>query len=164
MKRCLLYLILPVTALAISVAMAQNVPQPFSPVPDAGASFKASYLAEYGLDYDGAIRPMTALIESDSRNYAASARLGWLHYLKGAHAESERHYKNAIRLVPTHFGAIAGMGHCFAQLGDLPLALRCYRRARRLNPQIDGINEAIDRLQAKIKDSSDSGVFDAMVH
>ncbi len=109
--------------------MAQNVPQPFSPVPDAGASFKASYLAEYGLDYDGAIRPMTALIESDSRNYAASARLGWLHYLKGAHAESERHYKNAIRLVPT-------TSECRVGLMAPLLAQRKYEEVETLGRQL----------------------------
>jgi len=81
-------------------------------------------------------------------------------YLKGDYAGSIKACRRAIQLVPMHFGAISGMGHCFAQTGELNLALRCYRRARRINPQLEGINDAINRLQTKIKDMSDSGFFE----
>lgn len=81
-------------------------------------------------------------------------------YLAGRYDESIKACRKAIQLVPTHFGAISGMGHCFAQLGELNLALRCYRRARRINPQLDGIGDAIARLQTRITDMSDSGFFE----
>lgn len=81
-------------------------------------------------------------------------------YLSGQYEQCIQACRTAIQLVPTHFGAISGMGHCFAQIGELNLALRCYRRARRLNPHLEGIKDAIDRLQTKIKDMSDSGFFE----
>ncbi len=81
-------------------------------------------------------------------------------FLAGDYKESIKAARKAIQLVPKHFGAIAGMGHCFAQLGELGMALRCYRRARRVNPQLDGIAQTIASLQTKIKDMSDSGFFE----
>ncbi len=114
--------------------------------------------------YTQAIEMFEEAVAIDPQFAEAFNQCSIAHFLAGQYDEAIEDCRKAIRLVPTHFGAIAGMGHCFAQLGDLPLALRCYRRARRLNPQIDGINQAIERLQEKIKDSSDSGVFDAMVH
>ena len=68
--------------------------------------------------------------------------------------------KQAVRLLPSHFGAIAGLGHCFAELGELTLALRCYRRAKRINPQTEGLSDAIERLQTRVCDMSDSGYFE----
>ena len=58
--------------------------------------------------------------------------------------------RRTIRLIPTHFGAIAGMGHCFAQLGDLDQALQCYRAALRINPRLKAIAQAIRSLETKI--------------
>ncbi len=81
-------------------------------------------------------------------------------FLAARYDESIKACRRAIQLVPTHFGAISGMGHCFAQLGELNLALRCYRRARRINPHLEGIADAITRLQTKISDMSDSGFFE----
>jgi hypothetical protein len=81
-------------------------------------------------------------------------------YLDGDYDGSIKACKKAIKLVPLHFGAISGMGHSFAQMGELNLALRCYRRARKINPQLEGINDAINRLQTKITDMSDSGFFE----
>jgi hypothetical protein len=87
-------------------------------------------------------------------------QLGIAYYLNGQYKLSVKASQQAIKLIPTHFGAIAGMGHAFAQLDELTLALRCYRRAKRINPQMDGLKGAIDRLQTKIVDMSDSGYFE----
>jgi len=66
--------------------------------------------------------------------------------------ESLANSHKTIRLLPTHFGAIAGMGHCFAQLGDLDRALQCYRSALRINPRLKAIARAIRGLEIKIPD------------
>ncbi|MEX2217086.1 MAG: tetratricopeptide repeat protein [Phycisphaeraceae bacterium] len=110
-------------------------------------------------NYPQAITQLKQAVAIDPQFAEAFNQLGIAFYLNNQFDESIKACRCAVRLVPHHFGAISGMGHCFAQLGELQLALRCYRRARRINPRMDGISDAIDRLQTKIKDMSDSGEF-----
>ena len=115
--------------------------------------------------YKDAIRKLKEAVAIDPQFAEAYNQLGIAFYLNNQFDESIKACRSCVKMVPHHFGAIAGMGHSFAQLGELQLALRCYRRARRLNPRMEGISAAIARLQTKIKDMSDSGEFavDAIV-
>lgn len=68
--------------------------------------------------------------------------------------------RSAITLIPVHFGAIAGMGHCYTQLGELRRALACYRRALEINPRMPAIQQMIQRLEGHAKSDNDSsGMF-----
>lgn len=111
-------------------------------------------------EYETAIKKFHQATAIDPNFAEAYNQCGIACFLAGQYDESIKACRKAIQLVPTHFGAISGMGHCFAQLGELNLALRCYRRARRINPHLEGIADAITRLQTKIKDMSDSGFFE----
>ena len=53
----------------------------------------------------------------------------------------------AVRLVPTHFGAWAGMGHCHAQRGEVAEALACYRRAMAIHPTLASVAEMVCELE-----------------
>lgn len=64
--------------------------------------------------------------------------------------------RRAVDLIPTHFGAIAGMGHCYTQMGELCQAFRCYRQALRINPHMPAISRAIHKLEARIHDANDA--------
>ncbi|MDH3583281.1 MAG: tetratricopeptide repeat protein [Phycisphaerae bacterium] len=55
--------------------------------------------------------------------------------------------EQALARVPHHFGAAAGIGHCYAQRGDLREAARYYRRALAINPRMDLIAEALDGIE-----------------
>ncbi len=44
-------------------------------------------------------------------------------------------------------GAASGMGQCFMNQKKLRAALRVYRRANRLNPNLEGVREAIQSLE-----------------
>lgn len=134
--------------------------------PEAARPFREGLSHLSADQYEQAIEKLTEAADIDPGFAEAYNQLGIAHFLAGHFDESILACRKAIQLVPSHFGAIAGMGHCFAQLGELNLALRCYRRARRINPQLEGINQAIDRLQTKIKDMSDSGEFmvESIVH
>jgi len=111
-------------------------------------------------EYEEAIAKFHEATAIDPNFAEAHNQCGIASFLAGNYDASIKACRKAIQLVPTHFGAIAGMGHCFAQHGELNLALRCYRRARRINPHIEGIADAIASLQTKIKDISDSGFFE----
>lgn len=69
--------------------------------------------------------------------------------------------QQALALMPSHFGAMAGMGHCHAELGDLETALGCYRRAISINPRMKAIADAVHRLEARLREENDSsGMFE----
>jgi tetratricopeptide (TPR) repeat protein len=56
--------------------------------------------------------------------------------------------ERAVELMPCHFGALAGMGHCYAHLGDVRRAIECYRRALVVNPHLECVRQAIEHLKA----------------
>lgn len=58
--------------------------------------------------------------------------------------------KQVVKRMPCHFGAWAGMGHCYAHLGDLQRAVESYERALEVNPHLDCVREAVDELRNKL--------------
>jgi len=128
--------------------------------PDASTPFRQGLAHLADDDYDRAATSFRQATQADESFTEAWNQLGIAYYLKGEYRQAMEAYRQAIKRLPMHFGAIAGMGHCFAQLGDLNMALRCYRRARRINPRMDGIAETIERLQTRVVDMSDSGMFE----
>jgi tetratricopeptide (TPR) repeat protein len=54
----------------------------------------------------------------------------------------------AITLNPVHFGALAGMGHCYLQRHELKPALAAYERALAVNPHMAGIRQNIEQIRA----------------
>lgn len=63
--------------------------------------------------------------------------------------ESLRDSRRAVELMPCHFGAWAGMGHCHAHRGELEAALSCYRRALSINPHLQCIAEMVAALESR---------------
>lgn len=118
-------------------------------------------LAHLGADnHEDAIASFKQAIKLDPTFAEAYNQCAIAHYLHGKFTLAIEYAKKAVRLIPNHFGAIAGLGHSFAELGELTLALRCYRRAKRINPQTEGLADAIDRLQTRVCDMNDSGYFE----
>jgi tetratricopeptide (TPR) repeat protein len=57
-------------------------------------------------------------------------------------------------LEPRHFGALSGMGMILERSGFSDDALRAYRRALEIAPQLASLRAAVDRLTAAIKGQS----------
>ncbi len=90
-----------------------------------------------------------ATIDSDfaeAHNQCAIA-----HYLLSQWGESLRSCGNAVRLMPTHFGALSGMGHCLMELGDPARALHCYQGALRINPRMETIANSVRHLETVLR-------------
>lgn len=113
-------------------------------------------------ELDAALTKFRQAIQLDPDFAEAYNQAGIVLYLQGRWRESMRYCCRAIQRMPMHFGAIAGLGHCYAQLGDLTQALSCYRRALRINPNMPLIARATDALQQRIRDVNDSsGIYGA---
>jgi len=69
------------------------------------------------------------------------------HFVRGDYSKAIRDCEKVLRLNPHHFGAAAGMGQCFMKQEKLRAALRIYRRANRINPNLDKIRETIVSLE-----------------
>jgi hypothetical protein len=58
--------------------------------------------------------------------------------------------QRAVELMPIHFGAWTGMGHCHAHQGRLPQAISCYQKALSINPHMCQIRQAVEEIKCQI--------------
>jgi hypothetical protein len=77
------------------------------------------------------------------------------HYLQEEFPESLADCRRAVELMPCHFGAWAGLGHCAAHMGDTHEAIRCYKTALSINPHLDCIRQAVDELKKQLGQHGD---------
>ena len=69
-------------------------------------------------------------------------------YLEDEFALALADIERALALNPRHFGALAGLGTIYEQLGDTDGALAAMRAVRALNPNHPDLDESIRRLEA----------------
>jgi len=83
------------------------------------------------------------------------------HFFEGDWKCAIKDCMRTVERVPQHFGAMSGMGHCYAQMNDLPRALKCYRHALNVNPRMPAISLACEKIEACLRNKSneDSGMF-----
>ena len=60
--------------------------------------------------------------------------------------------EEAIELNPCHFGAFAGMGHCYLRLGYLREAMDAYQQALKINPHLYAIVYTILQIQVALRE------------
>jgi tetratricopeptide (TPR) repeat protein len=71
-------------------------------------------------------------------------------YLMEQYEKSIEYCRRAVELMPCHFGALAGMGHCFAHLDRAREAIESYERALEVNPHLECIRQTIEELRKKL--------------
>ena len=67
------------------------------------------------------------------------------------YTDSIRDCRQTLEINPYHFGGAAGMGQSYLQLNDRISALECFRRALRLNPNLEGVRAKVIYLQKSLK-------------
>jgi tetratricopeptide (TPR) repeat protein len=72
------------------------------------------------------------------------------HYLADRYELSIADCRKATRLVPCHFGAWAGMGHCFLSLSRFKQALGSYERALAINPHLDSLRQTAAEIRSRL--------------
>jgi tetratricopeptide (TPR) repeat protein len=117
---------------------------------EAMPDFKRGLLAMENEDLRGALESFHRAVEVDPAFAEAFNQCSIAHYLLEEWDKALNDAQAAVALVPGHFGALAGMGHCHAQLGDLETAADWYRRALRVNPRMHAICRALRQIERRI--------------
>jgi tetratricopeptide (TPR) repeat protein len=73
------------------------------------------------------------------------------HFLSNDYPSAIRDCRHTLRLNPYHFGAMAGLGHCFAAMGRLNQALAAYRCTLWLHPRLEGIQRTIREVRRSLQ-------------
>jgi tetratricopeptide (TPR) repeat protein len=88
-----------------------------------------------------------ALIRKSPRFAEAYNQRAVFYFQRGDYANAIADCEKALRLNPCHFGAASGMGQCYMRQKKLRAALRVFRRAHRINPNLDSVRDAILSLE-----------------
>jgi tetratricopeptide (TPR) repeat protein len=74
-------------------------------------------------------------IVSDQPDFAeAWNRRAVLYYTLGEYAKARDDCQEVLRLNPVHFGALHGLGLCYAALGNYHAAIQAFRKALEIQP------------------------------
>lgn len=68
-------------------------------------------------------------------------------YLMEKHDRSIADCERAVERMPCHFGALAGLGNCYADLGRRREAVEAYERALAVNPHMDCVRGMVEELR-----------------
>ena len=82
---------------------------------------------------------------------------GWnkratIYFLLGENEKSLKDCEEVFRRNPKHFGALAGAGQIHLQLGNMRSALEFFRRAVKVNPDLEGPAQMIPLLERHLQD------------
>lgn len=98
-----------------------------------------------------AVRRATELVEQAPWFAEVWNQRAIAYYQLGRYSESVRDCQQAMEINPYHFAAAVGMGQCYLKLNDPIAALECFRRALRLNPNLEGVRTQVVYLQRSLK-------------
>ena len=107
-------------------------------------------------EYEAALDSFKKAAIADPNFSEAYNQCSLVYYLQGRWDKSIKYCQKALALIPRHFGAMAGLGHCYTQKGDFKRALTHYRMAHQINPNVNAVQAAIERLQARVRDANDA--------
>jgi tetratricopeptide (TPR) repeat protein len=96
---------------------------------------------------DDVLAGFEALIRRSPRFAEAYNQRAIYYFQRGDYARSIIDCEKTLRLNPCHYAAACGMGQCFLKLNKLRAALRIFRRANRINPNLENVREEIQSLE-----------------
>jgi tetratricopeptide (TPR) repeat protein len=104
-------------------------------------------------DFSHAISHFTRAIELDPNFSEAYNQRAIVKYLQERYDESIQDCLHTVELMPCHFGAWAGLGHCHAHEGHLRDAVESYDRALKINPHMECVRQMVCELRKKISEA-----------
>jgi tetratricopeptide (TPR) repeat protein len=88
-----------------------------------------------------------ALLRKAPRFAEVYNQRGIFHFRCGVMSRAIADCDRALRLNPCHFGAASGLGQCFMKQKKLRAALRSFRRALRINPNLESVRQTIMSIE-----------------
>lgn len=107
--------------------------------------------------HNEAIGVFSRIIETKPEFAEGWNRRATVYYLAGQYDKSIADCHEVLKRNPRHFGALSGMGQIHVQLEDYENALRWYRGALEVNPNMLGVEMNIRLLEEKLKDQRAPG-------
>lgn len=101
-------------------------------------------------NYLTAINQFSLAFNADPAFSEALNQRAIAYYLSSRFQEAIDDCLQVVALMPPHFGALAGMGHCYAQQGLFHAARSAYCRALAVYPYMDGVRESLSDVEAVI--------------
>jgi tetratricopeptide (TPR) repeat protein len=101
-------------------------------------------------EYEKSVGHFSRALEIDPTFAEAYNQRAIAKYLQERYDESMEDCTRAIQWMPFHFGAWAGMGHCYTHQGRFHEALECYTKALEINPHFGGIGKAVNELKKRL--------------
>jgi tetratricopeptide (TPR) repeat protein len=111
---------------------------------------------EHG-NYECAIEKFSQAIGEDRTFAEAHNQRAIAYYLTEQYGKSIEDCRAALELMPQHFGAMAGMGHCHAHRGEWKDARKCYRLALAIHPRLDGVGSSLEQIEQLMKEHPEVG-------
>jgi len=103
-------------------------------------------------NYISALEKFSQAVQDDAQFAEAYNQRAITYYLTERFDESIADCKAALALVPQHFGAMAGMGHSYAHMGQWQQARQCYRLALAIHPRLEGIQASLDQIEQLLRE------------
>jgi tetratricopeptide (TPR) repeat protein len=101
--------------------------------------------------YDKVVPRASKLLSRSPTLAEAWNQRAYAHHALGNFVESIRDCHEALEINPYHFIAAMGMGRAYLELGNAVSALECFRRALRLNPDLEGVRAQVVRLARRVE-------------
>lgn len=102
-------------------------------------------------EFDAAVEHFTRALKADPTFAEAYNQRAIVRYLEERYDDSISDCKRAVERMPHHFGAWAGMGHCYAHLGRLKQAAACYEKVLAIHPSFGGVRQVLDELRHRLE-------------
>jgi tetratricopeptide (TPR) repeat protein len=101
-------------------------------------------------DLAKAHRGLTALIARRPDFAEAHNQRAIVHFRLGEFQKAVEDCQQAIQRNAFHFGAQSGLAQCLVRLKKPRAALRAFRQALKINPELDGVAESIRELEESL--------------
>ncbi len=115
--------------------------------PEANCQMKKGMESLNARDFQSACKHFSKAIEIDPDFAEAYNQRAIVYYLREAWDKSITDCLRTIDLMPEHFGALAGLGHCYAHLNQTTDAITAYERALTINPHMTCVKQTLEELR-----------------
>ena len=104
--------------------------------------------------YGEAIKLLNQVVEKKPAFAEGWNRRATVYYLAGELQRSIADCDEVLKRNPGHFGALSGLGQIYLQLDDEESALKWFRRALEVNPNLLGVEMNIKMLEERLRERS----------